>query len=51
MLQFVDPNVLSGDDDVPMEGETRETLLQYLAYLVDPFDYSAHENQLILANH
>jgi hypothetical protein len=43
MLQFVDPNVLFGED------ETRVTSLHYLADLADPFDYSTHENQLILA--
>jgi hypothetical protein len=43
MLQFVDPNVLSGDE------ETRVTPLHYLADLADPCDYSIHEKQLILA--
>jgi hypothetical protein len=37
MLQFVDPNVLLGDQ------ETRFTPLHDLAYLADPFDYSTHE--------
>jgi hypothetical protein len=50
LLKFVDPNVLTGDEDAPLqEGETRVTLLRVLAYLADPFDYSTHENQLILA--
>jgi hypothetical protein len=43
MLEFVDPSVLLGG------GETRITPLHFLADLVDPFDYSTHENQLILA--
>jgi hypothetical protein len=43
LLQFVDPNVLIGDE------ETRVTLLHTLADLADPFDYSTHENQVILA--
>jgi hypothetical protein len=42
MLQFVDTNVLFGD-------ETRVTPLHVLAELADPSDYSTHENQLILA--
>jgi hypothetical protein len=42
MLQFVDPNVLIGVEE-------RETLLHHLANLADPFDYSTHVNQLILA--
>jgi hypothetical protein len=50
MLQLVDPNVLSGTEDAPLEeGATRLTLLHHLADLADPFDYSTHENQLILA--
>jgi hypothetical protein len=50
MLQFVDPNVLTGDEDAPLrEGEERVTPLHMLADLADPFDYSTHENQLILA--
>jgi hypothetical protein len=43
MLQFVDPDVLIG------AGEARLTPLHILADLADPFDYSTHENQLILA--
>jgi ankyrin repeat protein len=39
MLQFVDPNMLSG------EGAP----LHQLAFLADPFDYSTHKSQLILA--
>jgi hypothetical protein len=47
LLQFVDPNVLFY---APLqEGDTRATLLHDLAELADPFDYSIHENQLILA--
>jgi hypothetical protein len=50
LLQLVDPNVLSGDEDLPLaEGETRQTMLHYLTYLADPFDFSTHRNQLILA--
>jgi uncharacterized phage-like protein YoqJ len=50
MLQFVDPDVLNGDEDVPVEeDETSETPLHHLADLADPFDYSSHVNQLILA--
>jgi hypothetical protein len=43
MLQLVDPNELFGN------GGTSATLLHYLADMVDPFDYSTDENQLILA--
>jgi hypothetical protein len=43
LLHFVDPNVMSGDENA------KETLLHYLCNLADPFDYSTHENQLILA--
>jgi hypothetical protein len=43
ILQLVDPSVLSGD-----EGKST-TALHYLASLADPFDYSTHVNQLILA--
>jgi hypothetical protein len=44
MLEFIDPNVLFGQ-----EGGTKFTLLHHLAELADPFEYSTHENQLILA--
>jgi hypothetical protein len=51
LLEFVDPNVLSEGDDAPLEeGESNETALHHLADLADPFDYSTHENQVILAN-
>jgi hypothetical protein len=43
MLEFVDLNVWFGDEEV------RETPLHCLADLADAFDYSTHENQLILA--
>jgi hypothetical protein len=43
MLQLVDPSVLVGGE------ETSLTPLCHLADLADPFDYSTHENQLILA--
>jgi hypothetical protein len=50
MLHLVDPNVLCGDLDEPLEeGETRQTMLDDLADMAYPFDYSTHENQLILA--
>jgi hypothetical protein len=50
LLQLVDPNILSGDESAPLhEGEDRVTLLHHLADLADPFDYSTHVNQLILA--
>jgi hypothetical protein len=51
MLQVVDPNVLSGDEDEPWQEETgeRQTLLHFLADLLNPSDYSTHKNQLILA--
>jgi hypothetical protein len=50
MLQFVDPNVLTGYEDEPLqEGETRQTPLHMLADLADSYNYSTHENQLILA--
>jgi hypothetical protein len=48
LLQLVDPNVLSGLEDVQAE-EMRLTPLHDLAKLADPFDYSTHENQLVLA--
>jgi hypothetical protein len=49
-LQFVDPNVFSEDEDAPvLKGEVRVTPLHDLADLVDPSDYSTHENQLVLA--
>jgi hypothetical protein len=43
MLQFVDPSVLFEHE------ESRESPLHDLPDLADPFDYSTHENQLILA--
>jgi hypothetical protein len=43
LLQFVDPSVLTGDEDAKF------TPLHMLADLADPFDYSTHENQIILA--
>jgi hypothetical protein len=44
LLQFVDPNVLSGH-----EHQERFTPLHDLTDLADHSDYSTHENQLILA--
>jgi hypothetical protein len=50
LLQLVGPNVLSGEDDEPLEeGQVRETPLYRLVGLADPSDYSTHVNQLILA--
>jgi hypothetical protein len=50
LLQFVDPNVMSGHEHEPLqEGENRYLPLHLLADLADPSDYSTHENQLILA--
>jgi hypothetical protein len=50
MLQLVDPDVLSGTEDAPLEeGATRLTPLHKLTFLADPFEYSTHVNQLILA--
>jgi hypothetical protein len=50
LLQLVDPNVLSGDEDAILaERDTRATPLQELANLLDTVDYSTHEDQLILA--
>jgi hypothetical protein len=50
LLQFVDPNVLSGALDEPLkEGETKQTPLVDLADLADPFDYYTNVNQLIIA--
>jgi hypothetical protein len=50
MLHFVDPNMLYGNEDAPLqEGDMRITPLHQLADLVDPSDYSTHVNQLILA--
>jgi hypothetical protein len=43
MLEFVDPNELFGGQ------ESSAPLLHHLADLADPFDYSTHVNQLILA--
>jgi hypothetical protein len=43
LLEFVDPNMLFGDE------ETSFSLLHHLANLADPFDYATHVNQLILA--
>jgi hypothetical protein len=43
LLQFVDPNMLSGNEGM------RVTPLDALTNLADPFDYSTHEKQLILA--
>jgi hypothetical protein len=44
MLQFVDPNAMFTDN------ELRVTPLHQLVFLADPFDYSTHKKQLILAN-
>jgi hypothetical protein len=50
LLQIVDPRMLSGREDTPLqEGEVRATPLHMLADLADPSDYSTHEIQLILA--
>jgi hypothetical protein len=50
LLEFVDPSMLSGHEDAPLqEGEARATPLHYLAELADPSDYPTHEIQLILA--
>jgi ankyrin repeat protein len=50
MLEFVDPSMLSGREGAPLQGgETRATPLHHLADLADPFAYSTHEKQLILA--
>jgi hypothetical protein len=49
LLQFVDPSVLSGHDHEPFQEElVRCTPLHHLAYLADPCDYYARENQVIL---
>jgi hypothetical protein len=48
LLQFVDPNVLTGDDDAPLQ-EGQVPPLHQLAYMADPSNYSTHVNQLILA--
>jgi hypothetical protein len=50
MLQFVDPNKLSEDEDASLEEvEMSTTAFHDVADLTDPFDYSTHVNQLILA--
>jgi ankyrin repeat protein len=50
VLQFVDPNVLSGDEDTPLQqGERRLTPLHHVAKMADHSDYSTHGKQLILA--
>jgi hypothetical protein len=43
LFQFVDPSVLFGNEEMSV------TLLHHFANLADPFDYSTHVNQLILA--
>jgi hypothetical protein len=51
MLQFVDPNVLTGpESSKPFQEdlEIRSTPLHHLAYLADPINYSVHENQVTL---
>jgi hypothetical protein len=45
MLQFVDPSVMFGNEELSM------TLLHDVADLADPFDYSTYLKQLILAKH
>jgi hypothetical protein len=45
LLQFVDPNVLSGHEHV----EKRYIPLHFLADVADPSNYSTHVKQLILA--
>jgi hypothetical protein len=47
LLELVDPNALSGYQH--LEGDTEVTLLHHLAGVADPFNYSTHTNQLILA--
>jgi hypothetical protein len=50
MLEFIDPNVLFGGENATLqEGVNRATPLHGLAEQADPFDYSTHVNQLILA--
>jgi hypothetical protein len=50
LLQFVDPNVLTGGDDATLqEGEGMFTPLHDLAEMADRSDYSTHGKQLILA--
>jgi hypothetical protein len=50
LLQFIDPNVLSGDENAPFqEGIARQTPLHDLGELAAPSEFSTHENQLILA--
>jgi hypothetical protein len=50
LLQLVDPNVMSGNENAPLqEDQARETPLHHLASLAAPSDYSTHKNQLILA--
>jgi ankyrin repeat protein len=43
LLQLVDPSVVSAGE------ETSITPLHYVTHLADPFDYTTHVNQLILA--
>jgi hypothetical protein len=50
MLQFVDPNIMSVDEHgFLQEGQATKTPLHQLAHVADPFDYSTHVNQIILA--
>jgi ankyrin repeat protein len=50
LLQFVDPNVLTGNKNAPLrEGETRVNPLHMLVDMANPYDYSTQKNQLILA--
>jgi hypothetical protein len=49
LLHFVDSNVLCGDVNTLLQGGEIVTPLHALADLTDPYDYSTHVNQLILA--
>jgi hypothetical protein len=50
LLQFVDFDALIEDEGLLLQqDETMVPPLQHLAFLADPFEYSTHEKQLILA--
>jgi hypothetical protein len=50
LLELVDPNALSGHEHLGLlEEDTKVTPLHHLAGVADPFDYSTHTKQLILA--
>jgi hypothetical protein len=49
ILQFVNPNTLAGREHVVPSRGYVSTPLHHVANLADPFDYSTHKKQLIIA--